>query len=124
MTRSSKLAVVTLLAGLLSLVPISAVNADPCANEGRAYCADASTVAAADDTAQFHITGVVTTDTSASTAGYKFAESNTNLGMVNEELAPAISPAIGFRFIESNTTSLPAMSAYSEEFTPSMGMPR
>lgn len=53
MTRSSKLALVTLLAGLLSLASVGTVNADTtCTGFAQEHCAQ---MAAADDAIVYHI---------------------------------------------------------------------
>jgi hypothetical protein len=54
MTRNSKLALVTLLAGLLSLVSVATVNADsPCTGYAQEHCEQ---MAAMNDVALFSVT--------------------------------------------------------------------
>ncbi len=56
MTRSSKFALVTLLAGLLSLASVATVNADTtCTGYAQEHCEQ---MAAADDAATYHIEAI------------------------------------------------------------------
>jgi hypothetical protein len=154
MTRSSKLALVTLLAGLLSLASVATVDASvgsPCTGYAQEHCAQ---MAAADGAIVYHVEAFAAVHTLAGSGiGQEHFEAmsatqvtafsvaiprtvatgaetrsfnTTNLpSAVAVENAPVVTSARQ-RFLEANTVMLPAgpSSPYAEGATPTLGHPR
>ena len=97
MTRRSKLVLVTLLTGLLSIAPTNLVSADaPCHGVGREHCEQMVT----EQIVSFHI-AVASQPVAVPYLGVarEQYEANMVLRMVSEDLAPVATPTFGLNII-------------------------